>query len=175
MISKNNAGTWTEDQNSVQVPAKDTSFPEEWKQEFEGLLYLGYLEKEVTHIPFHHFVVRTLTVNDKLEVSLLTKPFAETLGYGRAYKSAVVAAGLVSVDHQSLLPTLKTVNGVRQKYEYVVNNWYDAVVDVLFQAIDDLENQVVLVLEALNIIELPKAFSVFEKDNEETDNPKDTN
>ena len=56
------------------------TFPDEWKDEFEGLLFLGQLKREVTRIPFHKFVVSTLTVNDKLEISLLTKPYLDTIG-----------------------------------------------------------------------------------------------
>ena len=81
-------------------------FPEEWKQPFEGLLYLGYLHKEIKKIPFHTFVVRTLTVNEKLEITLVTKDYQDTVGYGRAYRAAVVAAGLESVDGRELILSL---------------------------------------------------------------------
>ena len=69
-------------------------FPEKWKAPFEGLLYLGHLEKEV-EIPFHKFVVRTLTSGEKIKISLITSELADTLGYGRSYRAAVVAAGLI--------------------------------------------------------------------------------
>lgn len=148
------------------------SFPEEWKDEFEGLLFLGKLEKEVDRIPYHKFVVRTLTVNEKLEVSLLAKPFIETIGYGRAYKASVVAAGLVSVDGRDMIPLSKGINVIRQKYEYIVNNWYDTVIDILYEEIDMLETKVIMLLQELNIIEPLVPQSVFEQTEEENDTPK---
>ena len=151
------------------------TFPDEWKDEFEGLLFVGYLQKEVTRIPFHKFVVRTLTVNEKLEVSLITKPYMDTIGYGRAYKAAIVAAGLMTVDGRDLIPNNKNINIIRQKYEYVVNNWFDTTIDILYNEIDYLENRVILVLQELGIIEKVVPDSVFEKEEEESDTPKDGN
>jgi len=149
------------------------SFPDEWKREFEGLLYLGHLEKEVTSIPFHTFVVRTLTVNEKLEVSLLTKDFVDTIGYGRAYRAAVVAAGLQSVDGRALVPSTTQKNVLRQKYEYVINGWYDPVVDILFGEIDVLEGKVLTVLSELGILNTPKITPIFEDEETSDDDPKD--
>lgn len=172
MTTQNNAGWENEDLSQTESKNID-SFPEEWKEEFEGLLFLGRLQREVTRIPFHKFVVRTLTVNEKLEVSLIAKPFIETIGYGRAYKTAVVAAGLVSVDGRDLIPANKGINVIRQKYEYVVNNWYDSVVEILYNEIDALENRVVLVLQELGIIEPVIPINVFVDEEEDDDTPKD--
>jgi len=155
-------------------PLGAQAFPEQWKSEFEGLLYLGYLRKEVTSIPFHRFVVKTLTVNDKLEISLATKDYQDTLGYGRAYRAAVVAAGLESVDGRELIAASKGSNTFRQKFDYVVNSWYDSVVDVLYREIDELEGKVLTVLQELNIIKLDSDLVPIFKDEEKVgDNPKD--
>ena len=149
------------------------SFPEEWKTEFEGLLYLGHLEKEVTSIPFHTFVVRTLTVNEKLAISLLTKEFQDTLGYGRSYRAAVVAAGLQSVDGRPLVPGSKGINILRQKYDYVTNGWYDPVIDTLFEEINALEGRVLGVLEEIGMYKADVATPIFEDEKETSDTPKD--
>ena len=164
---------WVNEDLTQTVSKNIDSFPEEWKEEFEGLLFLGRLQREVTRIPFHKFVVRTLTVNEKLEVSLIAKPFIETIGYGRAYKTAVVSAGLVSVDGRDLIPANKGINVIRQKYEYVVNNWYDTVVDLLYEEINALENRVILVLQELGIIDPVVPFNVFQNEEKEADTPKD--
>lgn len=150
------------------------TFPEEWKEEFEGLLFLGYLQKEVTQIPFHKFVVRTLTVNEKIEISLLTKPFVETIGFNRAWKAATVAAGLVSVDGRDLISGNRNMNALQQKYDYVVENWYDIVIEILYNEIDALEGKSIVVLQELGIIEPVLPPSVF-NDGTETDTPKDGN
>lgn len=149
-------------------------FPDQWKDRFEGLLYLGYLHKEVTSIPFHTFVVRTLTVNEKLEISLATKEYQDTLGYGRAYRAAVVAAGLESVDGQELIASVKSTNIFRQKFEYVINSWYDGVIDLLYMEIDALEGQVLKVLQELGIYASNKDGTPIFKDEKGTgDDPKD--
>ena len=147
-------------------------FPDEWKESFEGLLYLGYLHKEVTTIPFHTFVVRTLTVNEKLQISLATKEYQETVGYGRAYRAAVVAAGLESVDGRALIPSAQGTNVFRQKFEYVINSWYDGVIDILFQEIDDLEGRVLKVLQELGILPSTEVTPIFEDEKKTSDTPK---
>jgi hypothetical protein len=171
MNTDTNTGWGTEDLSQTDSKGID-AFPNEWKDDFEGLLFLGKLEKEVDRIPYHKFVVRTLTINEKLEVSLLAKPFIETIGYGRAYKASVVAAGLVSVDGRDMVPLSKGINVIRQKYDYIINNWYDTVIDILYQEIETLETKVIVILEQLGIIEPLIPNSVFEQTEEEKDTPK---
>ena len=154
------------------VSTASDAFPDKWKEEFKGLLYLGHLEKEVTSIPFHKFVVRTLTVNEKLEVSLLTKDYIDTIGYNRAYRAAVVAAGLVSVDNRPLLPSDTKTNIFRQKWEYVTTGWYDAVIDTLYQEIDTLEGKVLEVLQELGMFKSDRPIPIFEDEKEGDDDPK---
>ena len=171
MKTDKNTGWGNGDLSQTESKGIDT-FPEEWKDEFEGLLFIGKLEKEVTSIPYHKFVVRTLNINEKLEVSLLAKPFIETPAYGRAYKASVVAAGLVSVDGRDMIPLSKGINVIRQKYDYIVNNWYDTVIDILYQEIDALETKVIFILQELGIIEPFVHQDIFEQTEEEKDTPK---
>jgi len=173
MTIADNRGWETEDPS--QPMNEVISFPDEWKEEFEGLLFLGYLQHEVKRIPFHSFVIKTLNINEKLEVSLIAKPYLESVGYNRAWKAAVVAAALVSIDGRPLIPSNKTTNVVKQKYDYVVNNWYDTTIDLLYEELDMLENKVIMVLQELNIIEPIMPVNIFDDDNKETDNPKDGN
>ena len=159
---------------SVVNPLGAEVFPDEWRKPFEGLLYLGYLHKQVDAIPFHTFVVRTLTVNEKLEISLITSEYQDTMGYGRAYRAAVVAAGLESVDGRELVPANKGTNVFRQKFEYVINSWYDSVIDILFKEIDQLEGQVLKVLQELGILTVDAEVTpIFEDDKDNSDTPKD--
>ena len=80
---------------------------------------------------------------------------------------------MVSVDGKELIPGSKTLNVIKQKYDYVVQNWYDAVIDILYEEIDILENRVVIVLQELGIIEPVVPFDIFEQTEEEKDTPKD--
>ena len=136
-------------------------------------MFLGYLQREVTKIPFHKFVIKTLNINDKLEVSLITKPYMDSSGFGRAYKAAIVAASLVSVDGKQLVPSNRNINVVRQKYDYVIDNWYDSTIDLLYEEVDSLENRVIFVLQELGILEPFVDFNIFEQTEEEKDTPKD--
>lgn len=151
-----------------------STFPDAWKDEFEGLLFLGYLQSEVTQIPFHKFVVKTLTINEKIEVSLITKPYLDSVGFNRAWKSATVAAGLVSVDDRPLIPSLKSVNSLKQKFDYVTQNWYDVVVEMLYDEIQRLEDKAIVVLGELGILQTVATDSIF-ADEETNDIPKDGN
>lgn len=154
-------------------PRGAEAFPEQWKDEFEGLLYLGYLRKEVKSVPFHTFVVRTLTVNDKLEVALACKEYQDSLSYGRAYRAAVVAAGLETVDGRDLVASSLNTNVFSQKLDYIVNNWYDGVIDVLYREIDQLEGKVLVILRELGILpSVQNEEPIFEDQKKSGDNPK---
>jgi hypothetical protein len=152
-----------------------TTFPDAWKDEFEGLLFLGYLQKEVTQVPFHKFVIRTLTVKQKIEISLMTKDYVDTIGFNRAWKAASVAAALVSVDGRELIAGSKNVNSLQQRYEYITNNWYDIVIEILFNELEQLENRVILVLYELGIIKTNAEQDIFADSAETNDIPKDGN
>lgn len=128
------------------------TFDDKWKKDFEGLLYLGKLEKEITSIPLHKFIVRTLTVNEQLEVLLITQPYADGIGYARAYKAAVVAAGLVSIDGKELVPSDKNSNILRQKWDYVTNGWYEPVIDILYEEIDQLHARMIEVCQEIGVL-----------------------
>ncbi len=149
------------------------TFDDKWKKDFEGLLYLGKLEKEVTSIPLHKFVVRTLTVNEQLEVLLITQPYADGIGYARAYKAAVVAAGLVSVDGKELIQTDKSSNVLRQKWDYVTNGWYEPVIDVLYEEIDQLHVRMIEVCQEIGV--LPKEDDIVKifQENGGSEDPKE--
>ena len=151
----------------------DTTFDDKWKKDFEGLLYLGKLEKEVVSIPMHKFVVRTLTVNEQLEVLLITQPYADGIGYARAYKAAVVAAGLVSVDSKELVATDKSSNVLRQKWEYVTNGWYEPVIDVLYEEIDQLHSRMIQVCQEIGVLPTEDEVTPIFVENGGSEDPKE--
>lgn len=126
-------------------------FKPEWRLDFEGLAWIGYLE-DVVEIPAHKFVLRTLTVGEKLQVAQVCKEFEGTLGYARAWKAACVAAALQLVDGKPLTVPNKTVGIVRQKFEYVVNTWFDPIIDLLYERQDALEGRVLEITRELGIL-----------------------
>jgi hypothetical protein len=128
-----------------------SQFPERWQADYIGLIYLGYLEEEV-QIPHHKFLIRTLTVGEKIQVSRIVKDVQDTLGFNRAYKAAVVAAGLLSVDGMPIVTPEKNKPLVRDKYEYVICEWHDMIVDLLYRAIDKLELRAIQVGYELGLV-----------------------
>lgn len=126
------------------------AFDEKWKRPFEGLAYLGALE-DVVNIPYHSFRVRTLTTGEKIKVVALIQPMENSIGYARAYRAAVVAAGLLLVDGRPLLVGQKNLEVISQRYQYLTDNWYDYVIDILFDKIDELEGIVLEVLRELGV------------------------
>lgn len=138
-----------------------SSFDSKWRRAFEGLTYLGHLETEV-NIPYHSFVVRTLTTGEKIKVTELIQHLENSIGYARAYRAAVVAAGLVLVDGQPLLVGSRKVDAISQKYQYVIDNWYDFIIDTLYDKINELEGTVVSVLKELGVYNEKKTVAVVE-------------
>lgn len=130
-------------------------FDTKWQQAFEGLSYIGHLEAKV-EIPYHTFTVRTLTVGEKIKIAELIKDLEGSLGYARAYRSAVAAAGTVLVDGQPLLVGSRKVDSISQKYQYMIDNWHDFVIDILYEKINELEGKVIKVLEELGIFNAEK-------------------
>lgn len=130
-------------------------FDTKWQQAFEGLSYIGHLEAKV-EIPYHTFTVRTLTVGEKIKIAELIKDLEGSLGYARAYRAAVAAAGTVLVDGQPLLVGSRKVDSISQKYQYMIDNWHDFVIDILYEKINELEGKVIKVLEELGIFNAEK-------------------
>lgn len=174
MVNKNDG--WSETEISTEERGDDTaylrseveetddvfsSFDVKWQRAFEGLTYLGHLESEVT-IPYHSFVVRTLTTGEKIKVTELIQHLENSIGYARAYRAAVVAAGLVLVDGQPLLVGSRKVDAISQKYQYLIDNWYDFVIDTLYDKINELEGNVISVLKELGVYQDKKNVAIVE-------------
>lgn len=90
-----------------QAPAPPSEGPEPMafnpkvREDLEGLLFLGRLEKTFRFWG-HRFVVRTLTVEDHLEIGQLIASWKDTYAETLSWQAAVVAAAVVSVDGQPL-------------------------------------------------------------------------
>lgn len=141
-----------------EIPDNEPFFPifdTKWQQAFEGLAYIGHLESKV-EIPYHTFTVRTLTVGEKIKIAELIKDLEGSLGYARAYRAAVAAAGTVLVDGQPLLVGSRKIDSISQKYQYMIDNWHDFVIDILYEKINELEGNVLKVLEELGIFNADK-------------------
>jgi hypothetical protein len=117
---------------------------------FEGLLFLGALTKRF-YAYGHHFVIRSLMVEDMLEVALLHKEYVETLGQVKAFQTATVASALVTVDDR---PIPQDVLGEGDKtplyyrFRYVAK-YHPNLIDAIYEQQTLLEVTVSDVMEAM--------------------------
>ncbi len=115
-----------------------------------GLLVLGALDKEVEW-GGHAFRIRTLKVGEELAVTLIIKDYTETVGQMKAYATATVAAALEQVDGRPLIaplgPDIRA--SVRQRYEYIRDNWYWPTIEFLYTEYLELLQRQIKAMEEL--------------------------
>jgi hypothetical protein len=126
-------------------------FDPRYKDPFNGLLYLGHLEETLT-IWGHSFRISTPTQLEKMQVGQIHKPYVGTLASEIAYQTILVAAYLVSVDHQELPRPVTNdpkENAVADRFRWVAENLRPPVIDQLFSKCLVLEGEVGKVLRAM--------------------------
>lgn len=126
-------------------------FPPEIVQAIDGLLWLGYLEQEVTY-GGHTFVLRTMKGAEELEAALIAKDYLDSLGASKANAWAQVAGALISVDGREdfcipLGPDKKQYT--RDKFNYITQNWYWPIGLKLFDEYTKLIEKQAQALEAV--------------------------
>lgn len=125
-------------------------FDPRWRNEFEGLLFLGALTKEFEWMG-HRFTIKTLSTEELLEVSLLVKEWQNSLGEVKAYQAAMVSACLVKVDGKSMPQPLSRDPGdspVRNRMNLVLR-WFPTTLDAVYEQYLTLENNVAEVMDAM--------------------------
>lgn len=138
--------TQGESSESIDLPEFDPRF----RQDFEGLLYLGYLEDDF-HWMGHHFVLRTYNTNDVLEIGLLHAKYAGTMGDAKAWQALVCAASVVSVDGKSLPRPISNEpedTELANKFRYILK-WFPLTIDAVYEKSLELEMRVRQVLDAM--------------------------
>lgn len=124
-------------------------FPDEYKREFDGLCFIGYLEDDWTWMG-HHFRIRTLTVDEHLEIALLTARYQGSLGEAKAYQTATVAACIVAVDGKPLpIPITNHDSTVGVRFDWVRKNWHSITIDEVYEHFVKLDDQVHRIAEAM--------------------------
>lgn len=111
-------------------------FPEEVREDVDGLLWLGYLEDHITFCG-HEFVIRTLRAEDQLLSALITKDYADTVGQGKAWVAAQVALALVAVDgDEEFCPqaSYDKKDYARARFNYVISKWYEATINHIYKS-----------------------------------------
>jgi hypothetical protein len=108
-----------------QFPPEEVQFEEEISDESYGLIYRGYLTDDFS-IGTHDIVIRTLKIGEELEAALVAAKYRDTIDYGRALATALVAAAIVTVDGQPLIQEGlgPNENMLESKFRYILRNWY---------------------------------------------------
>lgn len=114
-----------------------------------SLLNLGELKARID-VRGHDVTLRTLRMDEELEIGLLVQPYQGTLEEGRALATAVVAASVESIDDMPLVAELGPgENLLRKKFDYVRTRMYWPVIKIIYEEgyIPLVERQVAAVEE----------------------------
>lgn len=126
------------------VPDPPMEFDSRVREPFTGLLYLGYLEDSFQWLG-HKFRIRTLKSGELLEIALVVKQYADTIGASRAYADATAAACLMKVDGRDLPVAITTDpddTDFVARFEYVSKTYHPPVIDLIYDRYLRLEEKV---------------------------------
>ena len=126
-------------------------FNPKYREAFEGLLYLGYLEDKFRW--FHHeFEIKTLNSQEVLQVAVAVKEYADTIGAARAYATAIAAACIKRIDRQRLPFPLfidaDDQSSMNERFEYMLR-YHPMIIDKIYSTYLELESTVVRIVEAM--------------------------
>lgn len=135
---------------------EDYKFPEEYREDFVGLNYIGQLHDEFDFVG-HRIAIKTLNTDETLAVSQLIKPYEGSQGYMRAYVTAMVACCVTSVDGKALVVPIgdapdemkNTYNLAKQRFNYVKARWYPPTLDAIYAKYLVLEDRMNDVLSSM--------------------------
>lgn len=109
-----------------------SQFDRRYREPFTGLLYLGQLEKTVIHFG-HSFDLRTPSQREKIEGGMIHKDYLNTISSEIAWATITVATYLRAVDGTPLPEPLGPKDsGLRDRFNWVVDNLRNQVVQTLF-------------------------------------------
>lgn len=103
-----------------------TRFPDEIRQDVEGLMWLGYLEDSFEFCG-HHFVLRTLRADEELLAAQLSKEYVDSLGQAKAWAWSNICLSLLSVDYdEAFCPPLGPDKAAfaRARFQWVTSRWF---------------------------------------------------
>lgn len=131
--------------------AAPKEFDPRYRQPFEGLMYLGQLDDDVT-VWGHAFHLVTPSQLERMQIGVLHKPYADTLSSEIAFETVLVAAYLHSVDGKDLPQPV--MNGakdtaLRDRFDWVTENLRRPVISQIYERCLVLEEQVDEVLVAM--------------------------
>lgn len=139
------------DRFSTGVPEE---FPADLRDDLEMMLQ-GKRLTVVTSWLGHRYTLQQLDVGQMMDVGLVHKQYAGTLGDIKAYQVALLAASVIRVDDDPMPvpPSLKKATGETDpvfldRFRHV-RTWFAPTVDHLYEEYLKLDNRVQLVLAAM--------------------------
>lgn len=136
----------------AESPSEDLpEFDPLYREDFEGLLYLGNLTDSFSWLG-HHYVIKTLDTGSLIRIGLLHKDYANTLADVKAYQALIVAASVVTLDGKPL-PKPVTANfedeeELREAFRYVLR-WFPPTIDHIYSKVMELEAKVDRILQEM--------------------------
>lgn len=121
----------------------ESDFDPRYREPFTGLLFLGKLNKTES-ILGHTFKFRTPSLRERLAAGLLHKKYMNTVSAGQAWSAITVSLYLEEVDGDILPEPIgpDPQTAVESRFNWVVDNINDKVLDRLFEKTLDLDQQV---------------------------------
>lgn len=135
---------------SEEQPTDEKKLSKSEETEFGELINVGRLIEERTVLG-RRILFQTLTVDEELQVALLTKPYIQTDGYGRAFRTAVVAASVRAIDGESVYNPLNKVESktwVSKRFE-IFKDYYPLAVDQIFGEFRKIEDKLLKLVDKL--------------------------
>lgn len=139
------------DRSDAGEPEPLPEFDPRFKQDFEGLLYLGKLYQSFNWVG-HKFVIRTLTTGEILEVGLIHREYVGTISDLKAYQAALVAGCCEEVDGRPIAIPITDDDSdsmLLNRFRYIKDHWFPPTLDVIYDRYMKLEERVNAVLEAM--------------------------
>jgi hypothetical protein len=120
------------------------------EDEVVDLMHAGRKERfvEVFNRNIH---LRTLTIAEELKVSEITKPYLNSDGWGRAYRTAVVAAAIRTIDGKLLFNPMSDNEFdqiIVKKFEILLD-YYPLAVDQIYNKYRELELELLALVDKL--------------------------
>lgn len=135
---------------AARAAAENPELTDQEEDEAVDLIHAGRKEKFVD-IFGRRIQLRTLTIEEELKVSEITKQYIGSDGYPRAYRTAVVAAAIRTIDGQLLFNPISESEFdelIRKKFEKLLD-YYPLAVDQIYARYRDMELELLALVEKL--------------------------
>lgn len=135
---------------AVKAATEEPVLTDEEEDEVVDLVNAGKKEK-FFEIFGRRIQLRTLTIEEELKLSEITKQYMGTDAYPRAYRTAVVAAAIRTIDGKLLFNPISEAEFdqiIVKKFEKLLD-WYPLGVDQIFARYQEMERELLELVQKL--------------------------